>query len=77
MEKQSKLTFTVFDAKVGKLLMDTAYFSLEFSIALTLMAAAMWGSWMQIIKHLGLAIHIFVGSSFGYHCANIANTNSR
>lgn len=27
-------------------------FSLELSIVLTLLAAAMWGSWMQIIKHL-------------------------
>ena len=31
--------------------MDT-YFSVEVSIVLTLMAAAMWGSWMQITKHL-------------------------
>lgn len=28
------------------------YFSVEVSIVLTLMAAAMWGSWMQITKHL-------------------------
>lgn len=30
----------------------TTYFSLEVSIILTLLAAAMWGSWMQISKHL-------------------------
>lgn len=29
-----------------------AYFSLEISMFLTLLAAAMWGSWMQIQKHL-------------------------
>lgn len=28
------------------------YFSLEMSMFLTLLAAAMWGSWMQIQKHL-------------------------
>ena len=28
------------------------YFSLEISIVLTIIAAAMWGSWMQIVKHL-------------------------
>lgn len=30
----------------------TTYFSLQLSIFLTLLAAAMWGSWMQITKHL-------------------------
>ena len=29
-----------------------AYFSVEVSMFLTLLAAAMWGSWMQIQKHL-------------------------
>lgn len=29
-----------------------ALFSLELSIGLTLFAAAMWGSWMQIVNHL-------------------------
>ncbi|HWS29396.1 MAG TPA: hypothetical protein VN512_04695 [Clostridia bacterium] len=32
--------------------MQTVYFSLEASIILTFLAAAMWGSWMQIINHL-------------------------
>lgn len=32
--------------------MSTTYFSLELSITFTLLAAALWGSWMQIIKHL-------------------------
>lgn len=32
--------------------MNTVYFSLELSILLTLFAAAMWGSWMQIVNHV-------------------------
>lgn len=45
------------------------YFSLEVSIVLTLMAAAMWGSWMQITKHLagypiGGIIFLMYGFSF-------------
>ena len=32
--------------------MNSTYFSLETSILLTFVAAAMWGSWMQIINHL-------------------------
>ena len=32
--------------------MNTVYFPLELSIFLTLFAAAMWGSWMQIVRHV-------------------------
>jgi hypothetical protein len=32
--------------------MNTIYFPLEVSILLTLFAAAMWGSWMQIVNHV-------------------------
>lgn len=47
----------------------TMYFSLGVSIFLTLLAAAMWGSWMQISKHLnGYPISgiIFLMYSFSF-----------
>ena len=31
----------------------TVYFSTDLAVALTLLAATMWGSWMQIVKHRG------------------------
>ncbi|MBR2806601.1 MAG: hypothetical protein IKE18_07460, partial [Oscillospiraceae bacterium] len=31
----------------------TTYFPLGLAIVLTLLAASMWGSWMQIVKHTG------------------------
>lgn len=46
----------------------TIYFSTPVSIALTLLAAAMWGSWMQVIKHrkdypiLGLTFLLYLFS---------------
>ena len=33
--------------------MNPIYFSAGSAVFLTLLAAAMWGSWMQIVKHLG------------------------
>ena len=33
--------------------MNTIYFSTGWAIALTLLAAAMWGGWMQVVKHIG------------------------
>ncbi|MGI5888528.1 MAG: hypothetical protein ACOX6J_04025 [Oscillospiraceae bacterium] len=33
--------------------METAYFPLGWAIFLTLFAAALWGSWMQVVKHIG------------------------
>ncbi len=46
----------------------TIYFSTPVSIVLTLLAAAMWGSWMQVIKHkkeypiLGLTFLLYLFS---------------
>ncbi len=45
--------------------MQTMYFSTGMAVALTLLAAAMWGGWMQVVKHLkgyplsGLALLLY------------------